>query len=188
MLIQKDEHFNCFHFYDSYETLTDDPVSTEAQNGSPPIEASASTSDIQLQSMATGSNQGTNLTDGNSSKNYESTADSESVSTVKNEFSSQENCGLVRTSLLHSRFAFLFQSMTDYSPGKIPFYALLTATGAVTIVIIMCLFGGSYFTYQWWYIILLTIFIAITVLSLLLITAFNQDCNITSFKVSFRRH
>ena len=174
---------SCCILHYRYETLTDDSPNGNTSNPNQP--AATSFEEKAAIKMQDKPSTETSLKESNTAKNYESTASSEAGSTPSKtlEFSSQENCGQVRPALLKSNFSFLFQWTTDYTPGKIPFYSLLISTLTVTIVIIMCLFGQKYF-YEWWFIIIFTTLVAITLFSLLYIVAFNQDCNITTFKVS----
>ena len=137
---------------------------------------------LQMQDISPNSNTLSNLK--KVKKSYDATADTEVVSPKNDNISTlEDNTGLVKAQLLKSNFAFLFQWTTDYPSGAIPFYSLLISTISVTIVIIMFLYGHKFY-YAWWFIIILTIFFAITIFSLFYMISFNQDSNITTFQVS----
>ena len=94
----------------------------------------------------------------------------------------QSSYGTIKKNVLYSPFGFLFQWTTSCAAGNPPFYSLLIAIGNALFAVIMLQFGNAFHT-EWWFIILLVIFISISILSLCFISFFIQDDSIKTFKV-----
>lgn len=127
----------------------------------------------------------TNITGNKTSKNYQSTTCNESQFVSNPQISSPDKCGHIKISLLKSRFKFLFQWTGAYKSEDIPFYFLLLAILSSTLLYVMLLFGYTYFQ-QWWFVSLGVVLTLVTLFSLLFITAFKQESNIETFKVSHK--
>ena len=121
---------------------------------------------------------------GSSNSNHDYEACGTDRSSDNSPLLSSAEYGTVKKSVLTSRFGFLFQWTTKYEAGNVPLYSLLLAIFCSTMATILLLFVSFEIT-QWWFITLLIILILTTILCLMLITAFNQDNSIRTFKVSF---
>lgn len=95
----------------------------------------------------------------------------------------QASYGSIKKSVLYSQFGFLFQWTSSWDPGVLPFYSLIIAMCNATFAVAMLIFGFSSLN-QWWFIILLTIFLLFTLICLSFISCFVQDDSIKTFKVS----
>ena len=95
----------------------------------------------------------------------------------------QNNCGTLKKNILNSPFNFLFVWATAYAPGTVVFWSLLLSMMCGSVASAVMLFAPSGSLCQPITIMMLGVLIAVAIASLSLITAFNQDTSITTFKV-----
>ncbi|XP_078494556.1 cationic amino acid transporter 4-like [Ciona intestinalis] len=102
------------------------------------------------------------------------------VEDVKND----HEAGLVKKSILVSKFGSYFKWTQKYRPGEVPFYSLIIATAFIAGEIFLLMYGSRH-SKTWWFILISIIFVTCSVLSLCFILTFEQNTQGSGFKVPF---
>nr|XP_026693323.1 cationic amino acid transporter 4-like [Ciona intestinalis] len=92
--------------------------------------------------------------------------------------------GLVKESILISKFGSYFKWTQKYRPGQVVFYSLIVAIAFISGEMFLLTYGSRY-SETWWFIIISIILVTCTLLSLCFILTFEQNTQGSGFKVPF---